>query len=210
MKRINATPALLFLALTIISVVPTVEAGVILQAQGTSWYQIDSHEPLGQSFKAEDQSVYFAFWFSDANQHVSNEEITVSILSGAGLGGSVLAQKSALLTPQTSGGGFGIAAGEFIDFDFTDLQLVVGETYTASVEAQNARWGLRANSGSSGGSVDTYTDGMAYFGGTQPSVEVLDFRFRVTPEAVPEPSILFLFSLGLVGFGLARKRSGAL
>ena len=100
-------------------------AGLILQDNSNSARQIEAFEPVGQSFTAEDSSVLIAFSFFDVNTFVPNVDITMNLFSGFGIGGPQVGSVSQTLTP-----GLGsIGNGVFVDYDFTSVNLTVGNIY---------------------------------------------------------------------------------
>src|SRR5262245_27386795 len=96
---------------------------------------------LGQSFVAEDSLLgTIAFAFQDLNRTNPNTPITVSLLNGGGLSGSLVASvvqtlPSVLPDPM-----------EFFSFDFSGTSLTVGATYTAVLSTNSIKvavhWGL--------------------------------------------------------------------
>ncbi|WP_282606434.1 PEP-CTERM sorting domain-containing protein [Pelagibius sp. Alg239-R121] len=176
-----------------------VDAAVILQDEGTITAQIEFSEPLGQSFVAEDALVSFAFWYRELNLGSPNDPLEFRLYDGAGTGGPLLFSH-----------GFGLAEDfdAFYNVDLSSVALTIGQTYTAAafIPGGSERWGLRLSRD------DPYASGQMLADSNVPGCGVdnagCDLRFRVTPRtvSVPEPGSLAILSLGLVGFGVARRR----
>ena len=196
---------LLGLALLGLSV-SSANAALILQDEkaGPGW-TIGYSGVVGQTFTAEDAKISaIAFSFYDVN-HASfpNENISMLLYDGTVDPGSLLHTETQLLTP-------GIT-DTFVDFNFSLVDLIVGNTYIAIVQALNNRWGVNVNqhannSGPLPGTIDYLGGDAIYDGLIEPN---LDLRFRVTPvSAVPVPAAIWLFGtalVGLVGFNKRRK-----
>ena len=82
--------ALALLAAAVLAVPMTAQAALILQDNATTTALVEFYEPIGQSFTAEDASVSFAFYYETMNVGELNDPLELRLLSGDGLGGSVL------------------------------------------------------------------------------------------------------------------------
>jgi len=184
----------LVLAVSVMSIPSRSNADAILVNEGDESTQIQIADPFGQSFTAEDPFVLFAFSFFDVNQQGNeNLPLMMCLLEGDGVDGTELASISQTL-PEDLGSVFG---GEFVDFDFSSVALVVGQQYTVLIKAPSDRWGVDHND------ANLYDGGTMFIGG-EPRGEM---RFRVTPTtaSVPEPSSL-AFAVVAVISGLMRRR----
>lgn len=152
----------------------------ILQDSATGANQILAASPIGQTFTAESSQLdTIAFSFDDFNSSRENGETTMLLYEGVGTTGTLLGSTSQILTEGLR--------GEFVDFDFSDVTLVEGQTYTVIVERPNVRWGVEVNQHSfPGGDLidgfEDYTGGDAILGGNISYIH--DLRFRVVHAVV--------------------------
>ena len=125
----------------------------------------------------------------------------MSLYRGHGISGPLLGART--VEPA------GVASGTLLwmDFDFSGIALIPGETYSFSHTAPSRywasdhnQWALPGSGSPLPGKVD-YAGGEHFnsFNGFQPHA---DLRFRVVP--VPEPSTVFLMA---VGAGLVTVRA---
>ena len=166
------------------------QAGVILQDQHDTGWQVLAFSPIGQTFTAEDPRVTIGFWVEDWNQASGPIGLTIELLEGAGTGGTSLGTSPIEgLTPDYAG---------FFDADFTSVVLVPGQTYTAIVLSTSERGGVYG------------TDGNPYAGGEMVGGGSLnpafDTAFRVQPQAIPAPGAILLGSMGIGLVGWLRRR----
>lgn len=188
---------LVFAAASLAALAPA-RAGTILQDQHNFNSTIFFHEPFGQSFTAEDANIAaIAFYVTDANAHVGPDfSIVMHLYAGVGDGGTLLATKTNATA--LSDGFHG-----YLDFDFSDVPLTVGDSYTAFISNDTHRWAVDSQLGG-----DPYAGGVHIRFGTIAPDD--DIRFRVTPAeivAAPEPGTLAALGVGLAGLaGLASRR----
>ena len=191
--------------------VSSANAAMILQDQASIGWTIGYSGVVGQTFEAEDAKISaIAFSFYDVNGSATNTNENISMLLYDGIvnPGSLLHTETQLLTP-------GIT-NTFVDFNFSSVDLVVGSTYIAIVQALNNRWGVNVNqhtnnTGPLSGKIDYLGGDAIYSGAIEPT---LDLRFRVSPvsavSAVPVPAAVWLFGTALIGFvGMSRRRKVA-
>lgn len=196
----------------------TPAAATVLQVAGGSGQRsltLTSYGPLGQSFVASDTSLTsFGFQLQTLNSGATNDALTLSLLSGGGLDGAVLATR--MVTPT------GIPATRtptWLDFDLGGTALVVGQTYTAVLSSTSSRLGLiygpdinLLTNQPTGG--DAYAPGVLLATGFNDATcnrNLCDTNFRltsVTPAtAVPEPAgwLTMIAGFGVVGGALRRR-----
>lgn len=160
--------------------------------------QIQSFEPLGQSFTAEYASLLeIGFAFGTLNAQFAAVPVTIDLYLGAGAGGTFIAQRSINPTPTASG-----LEAEFAYADFSGITLDVGEVYTAWLSTTNSYWGV-------GGTQDLYAGGQVYLGVPSGSgTEDLMFDVRSKVE-VSEPYPLLLLAPGILLLAAARRRAAS-
>jgi hypothetical protein len=163
--------------------------------------QVHHFSPLGQSFIAvEDHLDNIGFAFQVFNQQFGEVPVTISLLSGEGLGGALIAQRSITPSgPSISDEWYKKRVLSFADFGGTPL--TVGVAYTALIATTNAYWGIEMNDD------NPYADGIGYYslGGTLSSNLKSDFTFAIN---VPEPAswALMIVGFGLVGVSMRRSK----
>lgn len=150
----------------------------ITQNSGVFDLAVTFHQPIGQSFTAVDANISaIAFAFSDINPAFPNDPVTMTLYAGEGYGGAVLAavtQTLPAVLPSTS------AAPEFIDFDFSGIELEVGSVYTVAVTTTSS-----PKVGVVHSQANPYPGGVLYtpeYGGP---VDSWDLNFRVTGASCP-------------------------
>ena len=178
--------------------------GTILQTQRSGSLGFSFNNPIGQSFTVEDpriQSIGFSLF--DVNEFLGEFEITVALRDGVGFAGPEIGS----VAVQIPDGFIG-----FVDFDFSGVDLVVGDVVTAVVSSLSGRGGIAIHQHASLAG-DPIPGELDYLGGDmiRPDGSVdpnFDLTFRVfplgvfPPSEVVEPSTLIVFSAGILGIGL--------
>jgi len=182
----------------------TLNAASIFQDQtsgGTT--QILAYSEIGQSFTAEDDSIAsIGFYVSDMNSGFAPSfDLSVELFEGVGFGGASLGTAAINLSDGFAG---------YADFDFSFVNLNIGNNYSAQLISQTARGGVQANQHTIGstpidGKID-YLGGDYIINGNLSTVQ--DARFRVIAASpVPVPAAVWLFGSGLIGLvGFARRK----
>jgi hypothetical protein len=165
-------------------------AGLIEYTGGNSGWQIQAHEPIGQSFTAEDEYVdTVGLRVADDNIFVDPTDLSIVIQLYAGKGdfsNNALLREATVTLPYENYIGWA-------DLDVRGLTFTVGASYTIAVKNNNARWFVRGgNHGYAGG--DAYTFG---------NLTNLDLDFHVIPSPEGEGGGSGCF-IGAVTDGLGR------
>lgn len=174
-------------------------AGVILQDDISATAQVNFYEPMGQSFRAEDANVQFAFYYTPVNIGSPADTLRLRLVAGDGLDGDTLANIVFAIPTGFSG---------FYNVDFSAVSLTAGSMYTAvlSIPGTSPYWGASYSTRNS-----PYANGRAWLAGEQADSDY-DMTFRVTPLAqeepveVPEPGTIAILSLGLAALLTARRK----
>ena len=127
----------------------------------------------------------------------------MTLYAGAGFGGSAIGTDvldlSATVLPDTF-----TNDNNFIDFDFSGVGLIVGQTYTAAVTASDSSIALQYTSN------NPYASGQLYDSRNDDLLGCdaggCDLDFSVTPSAVPVPAAVWLFGSALLGLGVVKRR----
>ncbi len=161
----------------------------IVDQEQTSYDSYIGPGDVGQSFTPTLNAIDFAT-FELAVADPSSENVTATLISGDGFGGSELGTSDKVL----------VASGSFAQyqFDFTSsISLTPGQVYT--LKLNNAFGDLVALEGDG----NPYAGGVEYdvSGVAQPSYD-LTFTEGANPQAVPEPQAALMFLvMGLIGLG---------
>jgi|JI8StandDraft_2_1071088.scaffolds.fasta_scaffold80996_1 hypothetical protein len=157
--------------------------------------QIVLGSPMGQSFTAASSTLLsVGFSFGVLNAGVPSAPVTISLLSGSGTGGALVASR--VIDPIEAT--FDTPSLTFADF--TGTPLTVGTTYTAMVSTSTTHWGVFLTD-------DTFADGVAFLQGDP--ISIFDFVFEVNgASVVPEPAsgALLAAGAGLFGVAVGRRR----
>jgi hypothetical protein len=173
-------------------------------AGSTTTYAIGGG-PFGQSFTAVDPVLNsLGFYYTVINDFAAPTPITITLLNGAGLGGSVVAART-----------FSLANTDGVtDTDFGATALMVGNLYTAVLSTASYYEGVRGFR-----KTNPYADGQAYAkngpGDLNCTVAGCDLAFRVVgssgvvdhPQAVPEPAAWMLMLSGFFAIGAGRRHA---
>lgn len=185
------------LGCTLLGAMAPVEAGIIEQSAGQFDATIAAFDPIGQTFVAEDALLgQIAFAFSRNSNSPTDGLVTMTLYTGSGFAGaslgSVLMDLSGPL-PST------LAPPQFIDFDFSGVNLTIGNTYTAGVTSNDFSISVVYNGSDAYGSGLLLESSSSALGSCAVGC---DLNFRVTPSVVPIPAAAWLFgsAVGLMGW----------
>jgi hypothetical protein len=181
-----------FSFVVIILTAGSARAGLILQDEHILGRQIEFYNPMGQSFLAEDPSVFIGFWIEDWNQHLGPIDIWIELLEGEGLGGTSLG-----LAPIE---GLSPGFAGFFYADLTSVVLIPGQMYTAKIFSTSERGGLYYSQN------DPYTNGTMFRSPPQVHHPEYDAAFRVIPIPAPGAVLLGGIGVGIVSW-LRRRRT---
>lgn len=179
----------------ILAVSGNTQALVIDQGTNTGSLQIQSYEPLGQSFYASDTDIgTVSLSINPYNQFNNDLTLTMALFDGAGdfsATALLLSEEFTLIE------GF---AG-YLDLDVSSIIFTAGNDYTIGIFNDTSQWSVDINWGD-----NPYAEGTAWLVGMV-SAEA-DLQFQVNPTAVPEPSSLLLLGLGMLAlFGATKKKT---
>ncbi len=172
MKRISL---LLFLAFA-----PRTWAGEIVQPQSSGALNLYDFAPLGQTFTAEDPRISSIGVYISGGRTNFTTQLTYSLLTGAGIDGTLLGTSSITVTNSFRG---------YADVDFSSVTLTVGQTYSVLVTANNVNFLADWNQIYSDLGGDAFPGRIDYTGGESIVSGELnpnnDLTFRIEP--IPEP-----------------------
>ncbi|HEY3755855.1 MAG TPA: hypothetical protein VGL42_06875 [Opitutaceae bacterium] len=182
----NIRPNLAFpIAGLALALLPLAHANqTISQTSSDDMDELQFFQPMGQSFTAEGAFLTdFQFYIGPANQNWPVTSLSMEILDGNGLGGSVL--DSQTFSP---GGGY-----QWLDWSLK-LAVTSGNQYTAVItNSGSPYWGIDGYDG------DAYSGGQAYVNNYPQYNTIGDFTFQATfASAAPDAAS----TLGLLGAGL--------
>jgi len=165
-------------------------------ASSAGTWQIAAVSPFGQTFLAPAPSIdsigLVLINYNLQPAQLPDRLVTLRLFEGEGLEGQQIAKRTvdvaSLLGDQLN-------AQSLVDFEFDNVAVSVGQTYSFSVDVATERFGTYMMYGSA------YPAGFAIF---DSSPTTLDVYFNLTTSAVPAPSRSELLMLGLVGIALRR------
>ena len=177
--------------------VPVAHAASILHAPGGGLTQVDSAEPIGQIFIAENSLIEAGLYFEVMNPSQANDDdILYQLFEGVGNGGSQFASVQFSLADSFEG---------FYVADFSSVTLIVGNTYSllASVVGDSPYWG-----------VSKTNDSLAGVGIRAGNLTTTNYALSGSgigaATGIPIPPALYLFGSGLLGLtGLSRRKKAA-
>ena len=161
-------------------------------------------DPLGQSFTLNQNvnNLMIGGMIRDVNDFLAPDlSITISLVSGAGTGGTLLGSLTTILFDGFSG---------LHTEDFSSLGTIGVGIYTAVFSSGATGRGGLMTTGIDDPNSDPYNEN-GIFPFSSPSGQRVDFAVRVSgdpaPVPVPEPTTLTLMGLGLIaGFAFSRRR----
>jgi hypothetical protein len=148
--------------------------------------QVNTFEPVGQSFVAENEFVEAGLHFSVINFTFDpTEPIRYDLYLGQGVGGPLVASATFALSGGTD--------DFFHTEDFSSTPLTIGNTYSlvASVVGISPYWAV--------------TRSLEPPAGTGIGSLFPEYRYALSVNPIPEPNTAILLSLGLIGMSIRRK-----